>query len=413
MGGSVETRGRTPLLDLAVPLSTSRSEELLSRTQEVVCIAAVAAAAAATLILMRLPVNTHIGAWIERAFGNSLSVSEPFEPLLILIAAFAVVAIHELGHFLMGLAVGFRLHSMRIGPIALVRETGRWRLTGPRNMMDGLTAMEIVRIPRLHRRMFAYIAGGPGSGFLVSLLCLVPMFAAKPGPGWLGLALASLAFFSLLVSVTNLMPHTSRGVLNDGARLRMLLRSREETRRWFAINALLMQASAGIRPRNWNRRWLGCATAIQDRSVDALSANWLAYVAWSDENNAANAAIHLERCLELIMLAAPDVRELLILEAAIFTAWFRGDAARSEEWLKLVRHPRYLPPLMRIRAEVALDCAHRDFNRAVAKWRRGQDLIQQLPEGRVQSSSSHLWSEWLEEIRTRQQTLSGGVMSSL
>jgi len=407
MGRGVEPGDGTPLLDLETPLPSSAGEEL-TREQGILFVVAVVTAAVLTLALVRYPLSLQVGGWIEQAFERTLSLSEPFTPLFVLLMAFVAVAVHEAGHFLAGLVVGFRLHSMRVGPVSLVRESGKWRVTARRNMMDGLTAMEIVRLPRLHQRMFTYVAAGPASSIGVALVALVVLAAAKPGPSWLGLTLASLAFFSLVIAVTNLWPHTTRGMLNDGARLRLLMRAPKRTRRWFAINALLMQAGEGLRPRQWNRRWLRCASELQDNSADALSANWLAFVAWSDENNQARAATHLERCLELIGLAAPDVRELLILEAAIFTAWFRCDARRAGEWLQRLRHPRYVPPLMRIRAEVALDCANRDYDGAMAKWQRGQTLIDQLPQGRLQSSSHSLWSEWLAEIRARQQALSAG-----
>ena len=102
------------------------------------------------------------------------------------------------------------------------------------------------------------------------------------------------------------------------------------------------------------------------------------------------------------------------MKAGYLSEYFTGVAMKTLSAVEA----RVLPlaesrasPLMRIRAEVALDCANCDFSGAVAKWRRGQQLIERLPDGSAQTSSEHRWSEWLEQIQAREDAVAAQATS--
>jgi hypothetical protein len=48
---------------------------------------------------------------------------------------------------------------------------------------------------------------------------------------------------------------------------------------------------------------------VHDGSVDDFAGNWLAYAAASDRKDDDAAALHLERCLELMHLLGPSIGE--------------------------------------------------------------------------------------------------------
>jgi len=190
----------------------------------------------------------------------------------------------------------------------------------------------------------------------------------------------------------------------DGARMAMLLTSRAKTRRWMSICAIGCQSQAGVRPRQFKRTWLEAAGAVRDGSIDDFAGNWVAYVAANDRKDTPVAAFHLERCLELVNLLGPSLRDLVALEAAVFTAWFRGNAAIAQKWMGQIKRLKAQSQLMRMRAEIALCCARQEFGPALTQWENVVSFIQKLPPTPVKNKLLEGFIEWRDEIRERQRS---------
>jgi hypothetical protein len=144
------------------------------------------------------------------------------------------------------------------------------------------------------------------------------------------------------------------------------------------------------------------ASSLRDDSVDELPGNWIAYVSANDRKDAPLAAAHLERCLELSYLIQHSTRDLVAREAAVFTAWFRKDASLAEKWATQIKKPKLTQRLLRIRVELALRCARRDFAAAGDIWRQGFTLIEGLPATPSRDHLRESWLEWKAEIQERQ-----------
>lgn len=216
----------------------------------------------------------------------------------------------------------------------------------------------------------------------------------------MGTLAAQFVVFSLMAAMVSLMPIRSF-LLSDGARIEMLLRSCDRSRRWMSIFALVNLYDNGIRARNWKRTWLQSAVSVQDDSLDAFTGNWLAYASANDRKDAPVAAGHLERCLELSPILPHSTRDLVAQEAAFFTAWFRDDADLADQWLTQLKKPRQMQRSVRLRLDVALRCAHRDYDAAERSWREGLALLESSTSGSVRHQLKEASLEWREEILER------------
>ncbi len=316
------------------------------------------------------------------------------------------VVVHEAGHLLAGWIVGFRFGFVSIGPFTLNRVHGRLKvrfrqiLTGA----SGLAGMHVDGVRRLRRRLLVFIAGGPAANLLSvpATTALINYLFHATRNGWVLIPVHLFVWISLILGLVNLLPFSVGALFSDGARMAMLFRSRTRARRWLSIVALQEQTQKGLRPRDWKRTWLSAASSVQDGSIDDFRGNLLAYAAASGREDAPVAALHLEKCLELTHSVAPSTRDVLSLEAVVFTAWFRRDAETAQKWLEQVKKLKVAPQLSRLRADIAIRCTRKDFDVALVRWQEGLAFIEKLPVGAAQKGLKEGWLEWHEEIRQRQ-----------
>jgi hypothetical protein len=78
------------------------------------------------------------------------------------VAALSVaILIHELGHLTAGWCVGFRFHSIAVGPFALYLKHGRLKLSLVRvSTALGYASMHVGTVVRLRRRLLLFMAPG-------------------------------------------------------------------------------------------------------------------------------------------------------------------------------------------------------------------------------------------------------------
>jgi hypothetical protein len=319
-----------------------------------------------------------------------------------LVLTFAVV-VHELAHLLAGWVVGFRFSLVQIGPLSLHIEHGVLRAHFRREMATlGYAGMHVNRLRRLRRRMLIFVAAGPIANLLSvpAVVLLVNQAFPQLGNSWVATPAAQFAFISLLFGVVSLMPFPSTSS-SDGARIAMLLRSRGLTKRWLSIAAIGNVYNDGIRAKNWKRTWLRSASSVQDASLDAFTGDWLAYISANDRKDVPIAATHLERCLELVHKLPHSTRDLVAQEAAVFTSWFRDDASLGDKWLTQVKKPGLMQHLVQVRLDVALRCAHRDYDAADLAWQDGITFIERSSSGTARERLKESWLEWQAEIQDR------------
>jgi hypothetical protein len=332
---------------------------------------------------------------------------DPIVGFTLLASALTLTTIvHECGHLFAGWMVGFRFSTIHIGPFSLRLEHGKLKARVRGEMVAlgaaGASGMHIRTVRRLRRRLMIYSAGGPLANLLSIPATILLIDHVFPGLAQtrVGTLAAQFTVFSLLAGLVNLTPIRSV-LLSDGARIEMLLRSCDRSRRLLSIAALANLYDRGIRAKDWKRTWLKSAAAVQDSSLDAFIGNWLSYASANDRKDATAAASHLEKCLELSHMLPLSIRDLVAQECAFFIAWFRDDAELADQWITQLKRPRQMERSVQLRLDVALRCAHRDYDAADRSWREGYTLIESSASGNARQRLKETSLEWRQEILVR------------
>jgi hypothetical protein len=213
------------------------------------------------------------------------------------------------------------------------------------------------------------------------------------------------------MAIVNLLPLRMGMVYTDGARMLMLRSSLPKARRWISLTAIGNQSQNGVRSRLWKHTWLNAAARVGDNSVDDFTGNWVAYAAANDRKDALVAAAYLEKSLGLVKLLGPSLRDMVALEAAVFSAWFREDATTAEKWFSQINRLKTLPRLLQFRADIALRCARREFPAALSRWQEAYAFIEKLPKTPIKQRLLEGFLEWRNEIEQRQQVYNESAVS--
>lgn len=309
----------------------------------------------------------------------------------LLAASFVAIAIHEIGHALVGVAVGFRFNSLRIGRVQCDRPFRISLYRGRGTGSGGWASLLPVRQDGLVWRAIVMLLAGPVSN-LVSILLLSLLPYSK------GMFSAAFMYISLLLGVMNLFPFRSRAVISDGGRILMLLQNRQRGERWLALLKLVEELRQGVPHENLSPEFLAKAVAIQDRSPDTFTAHALAYMVAFWQHKDDEAAQALETCLRHSGLAAPSQRHGIITDAAVFQARRRRRIDLAEKWLAdLPLKTEY--PWLRPRCEAAILEARGDLSGALKKLDEIEKLVLAVPNQWVREITLRGLCRWKSELQ--------------
>ena len=248
------------------------------------------------------------------------------------------------------------------------------------------------------------------------------LFTAALAASWFGYApprstalAVSLELFwmtSALLAIINLLPLRLGMLYTDGARMLMLQSSLPKARRWISLTAIGNQSQSGVLPKLWKQTWINAAARVGDKSIDDFAGNWVVYLAANARKDIPVAAVHLERCLALANLLGPSLRDLVALEAAVFSAWFREDAATAQKWFSQIKRLKTLPKLLQMRADIVLRCAQGEFSAALLRWQEAYAFIEKLPKTPLTERLMEGLLEWRSEIEQRQQVHNGSTVAT-
>lgn len=375
----------TPILDRQQPMPKIESK----------------AAPARFFAVLVLWVLMGIVAWIFFKFGSGdfldwlvrIAPKDPASPLLILpfalLAGFVAIAIHELGHAVVGVAVGFRFNSLRIGRLQFDRPFRISLYRGRGTGAGGWASLLPVRQDGLIWRAIVMLLAGPVSN-LLSIFLLALLTYPK------GIFSATFIYVSLLLGLINLVPFRSRAVISDGGRILMLLQNRARGERWLAMLKLIEEMRTGP-PEKMTPEFIAKAIAIEDNSPDTVTAHAIAYAAAFWQHKDDEAARLLETCLRHSNLAAPSQRQGLASDAAVFQARRRKRADLAQGWLaELPARTEY--PWLRPRAEAAVLEAQGDIAGALRKLDEVEKLISASPNQAIREMSLPNLRRWRAEL---------------
>jgi hypothetical protein len=307
-----------------------------------------------------------------------------------LAAFYLMLAIHELGHVIVGLCVGFRLRSYRVGPLLVSRPFRLSLYRGPGAVVNGVAELVPAVSDKLPWRGVAMVLGGPAANLLSATIVLLlpfPVFAFS------GLFIA----FSIANGVNDLFPFESRLGVSDGRRIWMLLRQPERGERWLALLHLGGQLADGVPPESLSANFLANAIAVRDASADTVQAYAIAFWVAFHQHQDSEAGQRLETCLAYSSHATPVLREALMSDAAVYQARRRKRADLAEQWLADI--PVTTPsPWLRTRAEAAILEAKGDVDGALRKLEGVEAAIATVPNKCQRDILLQLLQRWRSEL---------------
>jgi hypothetical protein len=327
---------------------------------------------------------------------NLSSLAIPFGFLLI---NFLAIAIHELGHLIAGWHVGLRLKRVRIDPFRLKIDSGKWKFRVRPRLFWGFVLMSLDRVCRVRHRLIIFIAGGPAASILCGVAALIAgeISLARYDSPW-PTFMEFLGAWSFVIGCVSLVPFRVRGLANDGMLLRALLFWKQEASQLIASYALSTFEKDSLFAPDYFRRWFRLTGTVTRLPTGNYYANWLAYENARDTEIAAQC---LERCLTHSEWVDDNARDVLIVEAVVFTAWRRNDAAKAEVWFKRIQSLDRLHPLWQTRAKIALLCARAQFEDALTALDLGLSLIRQAPDSSERRRCESGWISWKQQIQKR------------
>jgi peptidase M50-like protein len=311
----------------------------------------------------------------------------------VLATYYLMIAVHELGHVIAGLSVGFRLRSYRVGPLVFIPPFRVTLYRGPGAFVNGVAELIPVATDKLARRGIVMILGGPAANLLSALAVIL-----LPIPT----TVFSVCFiaFSIVNGVNDLFPFESRLGVSDGRRIGMLLRQGARGERWLALARLGAELNDGVPPESFSADFLAKAVAVRDESADTVIAHALAYSAAFHQHKDGEAGRRLETCLAYSSHAMPFVREALMSDAAVFQGRRRKRADLAEQWLADIPVATQ-GTWLRTRAEAAILEARGDVRGALGKLAEVEAAIATFPNQHQRDTLLRSLQRWKLDLGRR------------
>jgi len=334
--------------------------------------------------------------------------------LLGLGAAVVTLVVHELGHLVAGLAVGFQFSLFAIGPLLIERTPmGRIRLGWNRvpSFFGGVAGTRPVRTDSLRPRFAVVVAGGPCANVLLAIAAAIALSWFPVPHGLLRVGLGWVRLLSAAIFLGTAIPLPNGPFVTDGLRFLRIVRRGPSSDRELSILALGAAEFGGLRPKDWDASLIERGLAIRDGSIYECQLHLYAYMHALDSGLLDAAKASLEHALSLQV--PPFLRGPCSVEAAYFEAAHGGDPKRARELLGSAR-PRTFGVLEsdRLRAQAAIAFAEGDtrtasdtLSRAIANnppWAAGpRAWLAALGEGIEAVVNPKSWLSDADRLRTR------------
>lgn len=388
----------TPILDRLKPIPEVKNVSTPRRYGLVAAISAVCLPLVFIGLMIWSPTFLTFAEWIIRPAQHFLdttldSISSNWGPLIIAallpLLLFAVVVVHETGHLVCGLCVGFRLTSVRFGP---VRISPPFRVSvkfEPKTGASGFVSMIPGKSESLRSRAMIFILGGPVANLLAGFFIL----SLKVG----GPLASVFAFLSVFVGAANLVPFRRLALISDGKRMLMLLKNAGQGERLLAIMQLAAELQSGVEPEDLSPDFIAKATAVKDESPDTSAGYAFAYTAAWYRDAPGKAAQLLETCLEYSQFAGPVMREALRCSAAVFQGRKRNRIDLAEQWLSEIPEKTILPGL-RLQAESAILEAQGNIEGALKKLDEVETALMAIHDSYQKPVALRSVQRWRREL---------------
>lgn len=277
----------------------------------------------------------------DRSYGLDFSINFfLLTYLLLILAFFASIILHETGHMVFGFLTGYSFLFIRFFSFAISKEEDGFRFR--RFGVQG-TGGQCLMIPKdgEEKRFVLYFLGGGIFNIVTSLLALWAMISI---PDQLGqYPFIFLGFYTTLgigLGATNLIPMVVNGIPNDGYNVRLLLRDRRRVDAFFDIQRLTRDMFRGVRPKDMDITGLERYDALEESDLFRISIVSFQVLHLIDDGGLEQAMERIKG-IERGIWKAPETYRLDILQSEFFLQVYDRKAGDEADELFLVLE-RYL-----------------------------------------------------------------------
>ena len=310
--------------------------------------------------------------------------------VLILAAICGAVVVHELGHVVVGLMAGFRFRYMRLGKFEVNSSLQFSRSRVANESVLGMACFFPIEMKHHPWKFVAMIASGPLANLILGFLLLLLPYQKS---------FASGAFIatSLLLGANNLIPFRGKNFRSDGLQILSALFQRSKHERALSLAQLRDELQSGVDVEALSPDLVAELTSVRDNSLATLAAYVVAYTRAYSQNDNSAAAFYLETCLLFSGKAAPQTRNLLIADAAIFQALRRKRPDLAQQWLADLPADSALTSV-RLRVEGAIAEAQGNFAQAIEKVEACLQEAEKMENERSRKRLVSKLAEWKGEL---------------
>ncbi len=319
-------------------------------------------------------------------------------------AVYGAVLFHELGHFVLGDIVRFRLIGFGVGPLSWTYTGGRWRAhLRYDKLFGGHTAMAPTTPRNIRGRVMILTLGGPLASAILGMtgtICLLLI----PGPAWsaaLGRMVALATGFAFGDLIFNLLPMASEAEYSDGARLWQMYRRGPWCDFHCANHFMGLSQTTPLRPRDWPTAMVERAAEFAGQLPEPAGSFAMAYTHFLDRCDWERALAWLNRAHQA---ARPGSNLALALTAdrAFLEAFHRRDGREAQRLFAQV--PRRDDSTDYWRSAATVRAVQGDLSGASKAWHKAWAMAENRPGAGVYEMDREQLRRvgaWLEQLRTQ------------
>lgn len=275
--------------------------------------------------------------WAVWAAAHGLPLGfSPFFVFEVVLSIFVVLAFHEAGHALAGMAVRMKLIGYAVGPFYWFKTYGRWiftfRAAGLLSFV-GQTMVAPTTLENFRNRKALQVAAGPVASLAAGLAGAWAILTARGNfwaPDW-GI-LAVFVTITSLVGLLNLIPFGSKTMYSDGAKLYQLLSGGLWSDYHRALGIVSATAVTPLRPRDYDIATLEQAAVRITQGTDQLFLYLCAYSFYLDSGRLAEAVDAIGKAERSCREWALDPPAEWTANLVFSNALLRHDAAAAQQW---------------------------------------------------------------------------------
>ncbi len=339
--------------------------------------------------------------------------------VFVLITCPTAVIVHELGHLLAALLVGFQVSEFRAWPISVARRGSSFHLRFRFREWSplGLVAAAPRNWRRLRVRWAVFVAGGPIANLALALL-FVPggmLLETTPKPGndgalksirstrfQAGSVIMFMSALNLALCSSNLVSMRFGGYLCDGGHLLDCVLNYPRFRRAIATLRLTADLLSGRRPRDWRSEIVDELFSFADNSALDTVARLYAYYHALDTGQTYRAAEFLRPVLAGWPAYLTTANASLALEGAYIAGFLDRDVEYARLWISRAGDG-IAENQTRLRAVAALAFAEGRFDDAIHLAQEGLEAAPHSADPGGKLAEIDLLTELLNESRKQQE----------